>query len=65
MALLAVTIVTDRTDEEGTEPGNDSTPIVTVYQYKASRPNNPDTILYSDLLQTARQLKRTIWLSRQ
>ena len=42
MALLAVTIVTSCTDEEGTEPGNDSTPIVTVYQYKASRPNNPD-----------------------
>lgn len=28
--------------DEGTEPGNDSEPSVVIYQYAASRPNNPD-----------------------
>ncbi len=30
------------TVEEGTEPGNDPEPSILVYQYAASRPNNPD-----------------------
>lgn len=30
------------TEEEGTEPGNDSAPSIIVYQYATSRPNNPD-----------------------
>ena len=45
-SLLAVLFVsaalTSCTEEEGTEPGNDSVPSVIIYQYAASRPNNPD-----------------------
>lgn len=42
MLLLATATMTSCAEEEGTEPGNDSNPAVIVYQYKASRPNNPD-----------------------
>ena len=45
-SLLTVFIVTvafiSCSDDEGTNPGNDSAPAVTIYQYAASRPNNPD-----------------------
>lgn len=42
VALATVALTTSCTEEEGTEPGNDSQPSVIVYQYAASRPNNPD-----------------------
>ena len=40
--LFAATAITSCTEENGTEPGNDSAPSVIVYQYAAARPNNPD-----------------------
>lgn len=40
--LFATAALTSCTEEEGTEPGNDSAPSVIIYQYAASRPNNPD-----------------------
>lgn len=42
VVLATVALTTSCTEEEGTEPGNDSQPSVIVYQYAASRPNNPD-----------------------
>lgn len=42
VALATVALTTSCTEEEGTEPGNDSQPSIIVYQYAASRPNNPD-----------------------
>ncbi|MEL5892250.1 hypothetical protein AAE250_01945 [Bacteroides sp. GD17] len=40
--LIATVTFTSCSDDEGTNPGNDSAPAVTLYQYTASRPNNPD-----------------------
>ena len=40
--LLAATVMTSCAEEEGTNPGNDSTPSVIIYQYTASDPYNPD-----------------------
>lgn len=42
MVFLAVATMTSCTEDEGTEPGNDSNPAITLYQYSASKPNNPD-----------------------
>lgn len=42
VVLATVALTTSCTEEEGTEPGNDSQPSIIVYQYAASRPNNPD-----------------------
>lgn len=42
IVLLGAATMTSCTSDEGTEPGNDSTPAITVYQYKAIKPNNPD-----------------------
>ncbi len=42
MVLLATATMTSCTDDEGTESGNDTNPNIVLYQYKASRPNNPD-----------------------
>lgn len=41
-AFLAAMNLTSCTEDEGTEPGNDPNPVVTIYQYEASSPNNPD-----------------------
>jgi hypothetical protein len=44
--LLAATVIvssmTSCAEDEGTEPGNDSKPVATVYQYKVSKPLNAD-----------------------
>lgn len=40
--LLTTACMTSCTEDEGTEPGNDPAPAVTIYQYATSRPNNPD-----------------------
>ncbi|MCS2314138.1 hypothetical protein NXW44_07845 [Phocaeicola vulgatus] len=40
--LFVSAILTSCTEEEGTNPGNDSVPSIIIYQYAASRPNNPD-----------------------
>ena len=40
--LGGVATFTSCTVDEGTEPGNDSEPSILIYQYAASRPNNPD-----------------------
>ncbi len=40
-ALLVATLSACQEDE-GTNPGSDSNPVVTIYQYEASKPNNPD-----------------------
>ena len=42
MVLLATAAMISCTNDEGTEPGNDTNPNIVLYQYKASRPNNPD-----------------------
>lgn len=42
LLLGGVVSFTSCTVDEGTEPGNDSTPSIIIYQYAASRPNNPD-----------------------
>jgi hypothetical protein len=42
IALIAMTTIASCSEEEGTNPGNDSKPAVTVYQYKPSRPYNSD-----------------------
>lgn len=42
MAFLAVATMISCTEDEGTEPGNDSNPAITLYQYSVSKPNNPD-----------------------
>jgi hypothetical protein len=41
-ALLAMALITSCVKEEGTVPGNDSKPAVTIYQYKVSKPLNAD-----------------------
>lgn len=41
-ALLAMLSFTACTEEEGTEPGNDSQPSIIIYQYDASLPYNVD-----------------------
>lgn len=40
--FIATVAFTSCSDDEGTNPGNDPAPAVTIYQYAASRPNNPD-----------------------
>ena len=40
MAVLA--LAASCTEDEGTEPGSDKAPAVTVYQYTTTPPNNPD-----------------------
>lgn len=40
MAILA--FATSCTEDEGSEPGGDKNPVVTVYQYATVPPNNPD-----------------------
>lgn len=42
IVFLATVALSSCTEEEGSVPGNDSKPVVTVYQYKASRPLNID-----------------------
>lgn len=42
MVLLAAATMTSCAEDEGTDPGHDSTPVVTVYQYKVAKPYNPD-----------------------
>lgn len=42
VVFFATTALTSCTEDAGTEPGTDSAPAITVYQYPASRPNNPD-----------------------
>lgn len=42
VVLLATLTMTSCKEDEGTEPGNDAEPVVTIYQYAAARPNNPD-----------------------
>lgn len=42
MVLLATATMTSCKEDEGTDPGNDPAPSVLIYQYNASRPNNPD-----------------------
>lgn len=40
--LFVSATLTSCTEEEGTDPGTDSVPSIIIYQYAASRPNNPD-----------------------
>lgn len=40
--LLAIASMTSCAEDEGTEPGNDPNPMVTVYQYKPGKPYNAD-----------------------
>lgn len=40
--LLPVLAITSCTEDEGTDPGSDGNPVVTVYQYTASLPLNAD-----------------------
>lgn len=42
MVLLATATMTSCTEDEGTEPGNDSNPSVIIYQYKPDKPYNAD-----------------------
>jgi len=42
LVLLAICFMTSCKDEWGTEPGNDSNPVATVYQYKPVRPYDAD-----------------------
>jgi hypothetical protein len=42
VALLATATMTSCVEDEGTEPGNDSNPAITIYQYKVSKPYNVD-----------------------
>jgi len=41
-AIVGLAVLTACTEKNGTEPGNDSNPVVTVYQYEAALPLNPD-----------------------
>ena len=41
-AFFGLVALTGCKEEAGTEPGNDSNPVVTVYQYAAKPPQNPD-----------------------
>lgn len=40
--LLAATVMTSCAEEEGTNPGGDSAPHVTIFDYEAASPYNPD-----------------------
>lgn len=42
LVFIVFATISSCKDEQGTEPGNDKNPIVTVYSYAATRPNNPD-----------------------
>ena len=42
MALMSMFLFTACSEEEGTEPGNDKSPVVTIYQYEAQLPYNSD-----------------------
>lgn len=42
LAVIAMMTVSSCKDERGTEPGNDSQPVATLYQYAATLPNNAD-----------------------
>ncbi|MFT4222778.1 hypothetical protein [Dysgonomonas sp.] len=42
IAVFATVAFTACTEDEGTEPGNDSNPVITIYQYKVSKPLNSD-----------------------
>lgn len=42
LLLLCGAFLASCSDEQGTEPGNDSSPVVTIYQYTASSPYNSD-----------------------
>lgn len=42
MMLFAVISFVGCSDEQGTEPGNDSKPVATVFTYSAELPNDPD-----------------------
>jgi len=42
LAFLSVTAISACTEDEGTEPGNDPNPIITIYQYTPSKPYNVD-----------------------
>ncbi|MBQ0072635.1 MAG: hypothetical protein KBT34_00395 [Prevotella sp.] len=42
LAMLATMVVTSCKEDEGTEPGGDSSPVATVYQYSTTAPQNPD-----------------------
>lgn len=42
MMLFATISFTSCSDEQGTEPGNDSKPVATVFTYNAEVPNDPD-----------------------
>lgn len=42
IVLLTTATMTSCAEDEGTDAGNDSKPVITLYQYKAGRPNNPD-----------------------
>jgi hypothetical protein len=41
-ALLATVVLTSCVEDEGTAPGNDPNPVVTIYQYTVAKPLNPD-----------------------
>lgn len=41
-AFLAAITLASCSDDEGTNPGSDSNPVITIYQYDATKPNNPD-----------------------
>lgn len=41
-AFLAAMNLASCTEDEGRDPGNDANPMVTIYQYEAGQPNNPD-----------------------
>lgn len=45
IALFVTSVFAACTEEEGKEPGHDPKPVITIYQYKASRPLNPDNDL--------------------
>jgi hypothetical protein len=40
--LLAAVVLTSCTENEGTTPGNDPNPVVTIYKYQVAKPLNPD-----------------------
>ncbi|MDO4164005.1 MAG: hypothetical protein Q4D56_06420 [Bacteroides sp.] len=42
LLLLGVVVLASCKEDEGTEPGGDSSPVVTIYQYEASLPYNVD-----------------------
>lgn len=42
MVLFTTTTMISCIEDEGTEVGNDPNPVITLYQYNAGKPNNPD-----------------------